>query len=340
MPFAVEAGQQLAVPAHHRGHLAQVGKRVPRPSRERVGEVAEQPGTAQAAASDHHPGAAGPLHHRQGVGGLPDVAVAEHRDVDGLDQPRDRRPVRLPGVGLLDGARVQRDRGAASLLREPSGVEPGEVVGVDPEPGLHRDRDAVRFGGTDGGAQDRTEPVPFPRQHSPAAAPGHLGHRAAEVEVDVADPELGAQDRRCPSHHVGVDPVELHRADRLAGVEAEHVEGLRVPLHHPAGGGHLTHVQARALLPAELPEGRVGDPRHRREHHRRVDGQVPEREHPREATRPQQPTSRCASQVRTLARGTRSWAIVSRSRMVTASSSRVSKSTVMQYGVPISSCRR
>ena len=38
--------------------------------------------------------------------------------------------------------------------------------------------------------------------------------------------------------------------------------------------------------------------------------------------------------------GIRSWDMVSRSRMVTASSSRVSKSTVTQYGVPISSCRR
>ena len=37
---------------------------------------------------------------------------------------------------------------------------------------------------------------------------------------------------------------------------------------------------------------------------------------------------------------TRSWLIESRSRTVTAWSSRVSKSTVTQYGVPISSWRR
>src|ERR1700744_549328 len=36
----------------------------------------------------------------------------------------------------------------------------------------------------------------------------------------------------------------------------------------------------------------------------------------------------------------RSWVMLSRSRTVTAWSSRVSKSTVMQYGVPISSWRR
>ena len=54
----------------------------------------------------------------------------------------------------------------------------------------------------------------------------------------------------------------------------------------------------------------------------------------------QQPTSRCASQPCTASRPTRSWAIVSRSRTVTAWSSRVSKSTVTQNGVPISSWRR
>ena len=40
------------------------------------------------------------------------------------------------------------------------------------------------------------------------------------------------------------------------------------------------------------------------------------------------------------AMGTRSWAMVSRSRMVTFLSSSVSKSTVTQSGVPTSSCRR
>lgn len=48
----------------------------------------------------------------------------------------------------------------------------------------------------------------------------------------------------------------------------------------------------------------------------------------------------CSQVASTLSRDTRSWLMVSRSRMVTAWSSRVSKSTVMQNGVPISSWRR
>lgn len=54
----------------------------------------------------------------------------------------------------------------------------------------------------------------------------------------------------------------------------------------------------------------------------------------------QQPIRRPASQPGTSAIGTRVCVMVSRSRMVTASSVRVSKSTVRQNGVPISSCRR
>lgn len=51
----------------------------------------------------------------------------------------------------------------------------------------------------------------------------------------------------------------------------------------------------------------------------------------------QHPGRRSAKYGLTCEIATRSWAIVSRERIVTASSSKVSKSTVMQYGVPISS---
>ena len=55
---------------------------------------------------------------------------------------------------------------------------------------------------------------------------------------------------------------------------------------------------------------------------------------------PQQPGSCAAKYPSTWSSETRSWCMVSRSRTVTALSSRVSKSTVTQNGVPISSWRR
>ena len=51
------------------------------PPVEDVGQVAEQPRPPQAAAADDHAVAAGLAHHAQRVVGLPDVAVAEDRDV-------------------------------------------------------------------------------------------------------------------------------------------------------------------------------------------------------------------------------------------------------------------
>ena len=103
----------------------------------------------------------------------------------------------------------------------------------------------------------------------PAALAGHLGHRAAEVEVDVRDAVLRAQDLGGLADVDRVGAVELHRAHGLELVEDEHVEGVLVPLDHAAAGDHLADVEAGALLGAQPAVRRVGDPRHRREHHGR-----------------------------------------------------------------------
>ena len=87
--------QQLGVAPHHRGHLAQGRQRRRRPAGEGGGQVAEQPRPAEAPASDDDAGASGLLHHQQRVGRLPDVAVAEHRDVD-VRRERARSPPSRP----------------------------------------------------------------------------------------------------------------------------------------------------------------------------------------------------------------------------------------------------
>ena len=109
------AGEQLGVPAHHRGDLAEARAAVaatgssPREGRR---QVAEQPRPAEAAAADDDARGAGLLDHPERVGGLPDVAVAEHRDVDVLDEAGDRVPVGGAGVALDRRTPVQRDRRA------------------------------------------------------------------------------------------------------------------------------------------------------------------------------------------------------------------------------------
>src|SRR5690606_2182684 len=87
---AEELDEQFRVPAERLRDLAE--RRLdPRPVRRRIRpaglpqaaergrEVAEQPRTAEAAAADDDPVAAGLAHHPQRVLRAPDVAVAEHR---------------------------------------------------------------------------------------------------------------------------------------------------------------------------------------------------------------------------------------------------------------------
>ena len=106
--------QQLGVPAHHRGHLAERRQGRDLLAGERRGQVAEDPRPAQAAAPDDDAGGAGLLDHPHRVGGLPDVAVAEHRDVDVVDQRARSRPSRprrsRPAPRSARAARSPRSR--------------------------------------------------------------------------------------------------------------------------------------------------------------------------------------------------------------------------------------
>ena len=57
--------------------------------------------------------------------------------------------------------------------------------------------------------------------HQAGAVPavGHLGHRAAEVEVDMVGHVLVDDDFRGLLHNRGIDAVQLQRANLLAGCE-------------------------------------------------------------------------------------------------------------------------
>ncbi|ETJ01865.1 MAG: hypothetical protein Q605_AUC01042G0003 [Actinomyces urogenitalis DORA_12] len=140
-------------------------------------------------------------------------------------------------------------------------------------------------------AQDRVQQVLLPRQRRPTTFAGHLGHRAAEVEVNVVSQVLLDEDARGPPSDNRVHPVELDGAHALSGVGAHHGQGLVIALDQRARGDHLGDVQtcwgeqaavvgrqraggcrasvsgqgALALLPAQAAEGGVGDASHRGE---------------------------------------------------------------------------
>ena len=194
-----------------------------------------------------------------------------------LDQRGDRVPVGLPGVGLRDGAPVQRDRGARRTPGR-SGRRRGRSGGRRRGPCGSSSSPARRTARPRRPRASRisAEQPALPRQRSPAALAGHLGHRAAEVEVDVGDAVLGAEDlgrpcRRRPGRCRRAGPSGRSRARRRPACP-----GCARRARPARGGDHLADVEPGALLGAQPAVGRVGDARHRREHHGGLDAQRPE----------------------------------------------------------------
>src|SRR5438067_1968706 len=77
---ALQLDQQPRVLTHHLDDVAQRRRITHRAARERIGEVAEKPRPAEAAAADDHAVAARLGSHPYAVLGRPHVSVAEHRD--------------------------------------------------------------------------------------------------------------------------------------------------------------------------------------------------------------------------------------------------------------------
>ena len=179
---------------------------------EGVGELGEQPGPAQAAAADDDAVAAGGGHHGHRVVGVEDVAVAEHRNaLDMGFELGDLLPVGGSGVALRGCAGMQRDGRGALLGGDATGVQMGVVGVVDADPEFHRYRHVRTLGRTHRGSHDLPEQPALERQRGAAAAPGHLGHRAAEIHVDVVGEALVDDHFRRGIGVVGVDRVELQR---------------------------------------------------------------------------------------------------------------------------------
>ena len=96
------------------------------------------------------------------------------------------------------------------------------------------------------GLEDVAEQPTLPGQRAAAALAGHLGDRAAEVQVDVRDAVLGAEDLGGLADVDRVGAVELHRADVLGLVEGQHLQRGLVALDDAARGDHLADVEAGA----------------------------------------------------------------------------------------------
>ena len=154
-------------------------------------------------------------------------------------------------------------------------LEVGVVVVVDADPVFDGHRDVGAFGAAHRRADDLAEQLPLVGQRRAAAATGDLGHRAAEVHVDVVGEPLVGDHLHRRVRGGRVDGVELQRARRLVGGERRHVHGDRMPLDEGAGGHHLADVEPAdgadaGLLEfaAQRAEGDVRHAGHGCQHHR------------------------------------------------------------------------
>ena len=147
---------------------------------------------------------------------------------------------------------------------------------VDAQTCLHGHRDLLcpaggadgRLAGTHGLGEDRRQQVALPGQRRPAALARHLGHRTAEVQIDVVGQILLHQDPHRGAHRGRIDPVELDGAHPLGRVGAHHRQGALIALHQGAGGDHLRDVQARRGQQAAVRRGQwtgIGGPQRLRQ---------------------------------------------------------------------------
>ena len=264
-----------------------------------------------------------------------------------VDQARDQRLLRREalrerrrGAGhelVVEGRRGdQRVARVDAVQRDP---EPAEVTGADVgDRGAHVVGPRLLVRGAELVAGEVADP-PLPpardrhREHGAALGVGLVGDHRLLTELQLR-PGLG---QRQPRRHLHVARGRDRRGLRLrlrlgvlAAAAGQHQRGHEERGEEDRQGGATRRLGRRWVHAVIVP---VTDAN-------RCDSGIWGGASVPASICAQQPTRRSANHVRTPSSGIRSWAIVSRSRTVTAPSSRVSKSTVTQYGVPISSWRR
>jgi hypothetical protein len=171
------------------------------------------------------------------------VAVADHRDRDGVLHRGDPLPARVAGVALLAGAAMQRDGVQAAVLGDLRQLHADDVGVVPAEPELHGE------GNRDGLAdplEDDLDERQVAQQTGAAVAVHDALGRAAEVQVDDIEARILA-DACAVGERLGVRAEDL-RGDRVLVLVVGQV-ALALGLAHAreaVGGGELRHDEAAA----------------------------------------------------------------------------------------------
>src|ERR1019366_5727067 len=229
--------------------------------------LVEDPGQAERAARDHHARTSRLLIHAIRVFGRLDVAVANHRNVERLDELRDLLPARGTGIHLCARTRMQRDRPHARVLAAQADRHGIAHFLVPAAAYLAGDREMRR---AHDGLDDLLHEPEILEASGSAVAPHDLLHRATEVDVDQLRLKHVRNERRGFTHRARLASEDLHADRPLIGPEPQLAQrGLVFPAN-PLCGQELRHDDIRAKAAAESPEWRLRHPRHRRQKQRHL----------------------------------------------------------------------
>ena len=168
---------------------------------------------------------------------------------------------------------VQGNRGYAGIARNLGGFEERDVVVVDALAHLNGQRNIVAGRLFDRGLHNRGEQVGLPGQGCAAASAGHLGRRAAEVQVNVVGTVLFNDHAHSLTNVDRINAVNLNGTNLLVRVVLDDAQGLGLAFHEGARGHHFGHVQAATVFAAEAAESLIGHAGHGGEDHGGVNGQ-------------------------------------------------------------------
>ena len=226
-----------------------------------VDDLLQEPGTAIAAAPDHHAIGPGfrqrPAHRRH----IHDIAIDHDGNSDGLLHLAQEGPIGAAVVELAARAAMNRDHPDAAILGDAG--QPRRVAAGMVPAGAHLQghRQVHRL---DRRLQDPRRMNLVAHERRAGMTVHHLLHRAAEIDVDESRTPVLVQLRRL-GHHLGLAAGKLDRHGQLLRAALGHEQGFPRLADEGLAGDHFRDDEPRAAALDQAAEGQIRHPRHGRQ---------------------------------------------------------------------------
>ena len=200
-----------------------------------VYDLAQGPGIALRASSDHHCSSAGRRQHGLCPGPRSDVSARDHGYVDQINELGSERMICGPRVHLPRRARMQGQRCCACVHQPWPHLEAGAGAVLESSAHLDGDRSVHGLGDR---RHDPTRAAGILEERCPGAGLRHLLDRAPEVDVHDVGPSL-LDHVRSLGHQRGLRAEDLHGERVLVRRDSQVVEGALVAVMEPGAADHL-----------------------------------------------------------------------------------------------------